>query len=197
MMNSPDPPLKLQGDDRLAYLALALVPGIGPGRLRTLIEGSGSASGVLEAPFAFLRSLPGIDIALATAVQSARRSAAQPVLDHLNRLGGELLLPGDQQFPAGLSPVDPPPMALFAAGNLELLRRPAAAIVGSRDHTRYGAEVCDALAAGVAAAGVVVVSGMARGLDAVAHPAALAAGGANIGVQVNRRCVIYTAANTH
>lgn len=194
-MRMNDSPMPLHGDDRHAYLALALVPGIGPGRLRTLMEGCGSPSGVLEAPFAFLRSLPGIDLSLATAVQSARRSAAQHVLDDLNRLGGVLLLPGDEQFPAGLSPVDPPPMALFAAGNLELLTRPAAAIVGSRDHTRYGAEVCDALAAGVAAAGVVVVSGMARGLDAVAHRAALTAGGGTIGVLGNGLGVIYPAAN--
>src|SRR5690606_32088757 len=72
---------------------------------------------------------------------------------------------------------------------------PAVAIVGSRDHTAYGADVCRMIARAAAGCGVTVVSGMARGLDAVAHRSALEAGGATIGVLGNGLGVIYPAAN--
>ena len=195
-MNSNELPLPpLEGEERLAYLSLALVPGIGPGRLRALLSACGSAGGALAAPFAFLRTIPDVGPALATAIQRVRLATAEQVLDDLQRLGGELLLPGDPRFPQSLSPVTPPPLALFAAGKLDLLAKPAVAIVGSRDHSRYGAEVCEALAGGAAAAGLVVVSGMARGLDAVAHRAALAVDGGTIGVLGNGLGVVYPAAN--
>jgi DNA processing protein len=84
---------------------------------------------------------------------------------------------------------------LFAIGNLGLLQRPALAIVGSRDHSAYGRTVARATAALAARAGLVVVSGMARGLDAVAHASALDADGGTIGVLGNGLGVIYPAAN--
>ena len=84
---------------------------------------------------------------------------------------------------------------LFARGRLDLFTLPAVAIVGSRDHTRYGRDVAKMLGDGVAAAGVVVVSGMARGLDAVAQCAALDRGGTTIGVLGNGIGVVYPAAN--
>jgi DNA processing protein len=89
---------------------------------------------------------------------------------------------------------DPPPV-LFALGDLSLLHRTAAAIVGSRDHSSYGAEVCRAVAGTAAQRGIVIVSGMARGLDAVAHTAALDTGGTTIGVLGNGHGVVYPAAN--
>ncbi len=84
---------------------------------------------------------------------------------------------------------------LFAFGDLSLLERPALAVVGSRDHTAYGEAVARTVAAQAGRAGLVVVSGMARGLDAVAHAAALDAGGTTIGVLGNGLGVIYPAAN--
>jgi DNA processing protein len=109
--------------------------------------------------------------------------------------GGVTLIPTDAEFPACLRQVDEPPAVLFARGRLELLDRPAIAIVGSRDHTPYGGEMCRAVASHAACAGLAVVSGMARGLDAVAHAAALDAGGATIGVLGNGLGVVYPAAN--
>jgi DNA processing protein len=110
-------------------------------------------------------------------------------------LGGRVLLTTDADFPELLRTIPDPPPVLFALGELRLLEPPAVAIVGSRDHTRYGAEVCRVLAVEAAAVGVVVVSGMARGLDAVAHGAALDAGGATIGVLGNGLGVVYPSAN--
>lgn len=194
-MTSPETGAPFEGEERVAYLTLGLVPGVGPGRMRNLIQSCGSPSGALTAPLAFLEAVPEMKGAPAAAVHSARIEAGHRVLDDLRRVGGQLLLPGDPGFPAALLTVDSPPLLLFALGRQELLSAPAVAIVGSRDHTRYGAEVCEALAGGAAAAGLVVVSGMARGLDAVAHHAALAAGGGSIGVLGSGLGVIYPESN--
>jgi DNA processing protein len=106
-----------------------------------------------------------------------------------------VLTPEEEDFPAALRAIPDPPPVLFAQGRLTALDRPAIAIVGSRDHTAYGAVVAGAAAAHSARAGLAVVSGMARGLDAVAHAAALEAGGTTIGVLGNGLGVIYPAAN--
>jgi DNA processing protein len=111
------------------------------------------------------------------------------------RLGAEVLIPADSSYPDLLRKIPDPPPVLFALGNRSLLLRPAAAVVGSRDHSVYGSEVCRALVGAAAEAGVVIVSGMARGLDAVAHTAALDVGGATVGVLGNGLGVIYPAAN--
>ncbi len=176
-------------------MALALVPGIGPKRLATLLTHFESADGALSAPFAFLCRLPGISRACATAIKTARPEAASQALERVAELGGQCLLPGDAEFPAILLEIPDPPALLFAVGKVELLTLPAVAIVGSRDHTPYGGEVCRLIADRAARAGLAVVSGMARGLDAVAHHAALDASGATIGVLGNGLGVVYPAGN--
>ncbi len=105
------------------------------------------------------------------------------------------MTPQDVEYPALLRTIGEPPPVLFLLGAVGLLDRPAVAIVGSRDHSLYGAEVCRTLATAAARRGIVVVSGMARGLDAVGHLAALDAGGGTIGVLGNGLGVVYPAAN--
>lgn len=182
-------------DARAEWVALALVPGIGPSRMTTLLEACHTPLGALSAPFAFLRALPGMSAAAATAVLRASVEDARRVLERVEAQGGRTLLPADPEFPNPLRHIPDAPPVLFALGSLELLQRPAVAIVGSRDHTAYGAEVCRRAAWEAAAAGVVVASGMARGLDALAHGAALEAGGGTIGVLGNGLGVVYPAAN--
>lgn len=185
----------MTAEERAAYVALALTPGIGTQRLTVLLASCQTALGALQAPFAFLRALPGMNAAAATAVTSASPELGRSALDATADLGGSCLLPSDPDFPAALREIPERPTLLFAAGDLGLLRRPAVAIVGSRDHSAYGAEVCRRVASAAAGAGLAVVSGMARGLDALAHRAALDAAGATIGVLGNGLGVIYPAAN--
>jgi len=85
-----------------------------------------------------------------------------------------LLLLGDPDYPPSLMELTDPPPFLFSYGDLSLLTRPAVAIVGTRRATPYGERVTDALAGTLAAAGICVVSGMARGIDGAAHRGALA-----------------------
>ena len=182
-------------DERIAYLALTQVPGMGPARLHILLSAFTTALGAHSAPFDVLTHLPGFSRAAATALKATPLETGRKTAAAAAALGAQVLVPLDPAYPALLRNIPDPPPVLFALGDISLLCRPAAAIVGSRDHTSYGAAVCGMLSASAAAAGVVIVSGMARGLDAVAHSAALDAGGATIGVLGNGLGVIYPAAN--
>lgn len=178
-----------------ALLALAEVPGIGAARLRLLVRTFGDALAAVRAPHGALVRLPGFTPAGATAVRAASLERGRRAVAALERLGARVLVPEDERFPPLLREIPSPPAVLFVWGDDRLLTRPAAAIVGSRNHTPYGADVAQRLAGGVARAGGVVVSGMARGIDAVAHTAALDAGGGSVGVLGNGFGVIYPAAN--
>jgi DNA processing protein len=180
--------------ERVAYVTLALTPGVGATRLANLLSACHTPLGALSAPFAFLSALPGFSQAAATAVTERRLADGEAVLDAVARIGAVTLVPGDPAFPPQLGEIAEPPPVLFAQGDLQLLRRPVVAIVGSRNHTSYGAAACRLIASAAAAAGVVVASGMARGLDAVAHRAALDAAGGTVGVLGNGLGVVYPAA---
>ena len=98
------------------------------------------------------------------------------------RGAGQLLLTGDPRLPPALATIPDPPAFLFAEGDCSLLRRPCVAVVGSRRATPSSIAVARAIAGDLARADVLVVSGMARGIDGAAHEAALAAGGHTIAV---------------
>jgi len=188
-------PLSATRDDLAAYLALAQVPGIGAARLRTLVAAFESAAGALHAAHGAIAALPGFTRAAASAIRGTSAAAGRAILETLDRLGAAVLIPGDPAFPPLLAAIPDPPGLLYAWGDPRLLDHPAAAMVGSRNHTAYGAEAARLLAAGVAARGAVVVSGMARGIDAIVHAAALEAGGRSVGVLGNGFGVVYPAAN--
>jgi len=181
-------------DELTAYLTLAQIPGIGAARLRTLCAAFGSAGGALVAPAAAIAALPGFGRAAAAAIRSATRRLGENILREIERLGATVQLPGDAGFPRLLGEISDPPAVLYLWGDRTLLDRPAVAIVGSRRHTVYGAEATRFLAGGVARQAV-VVSGMARGIDAIAHTSALDMEGGTIGVLGNGFGVVYPAAN--
>lgn len=207
--------MSMNRDARAAWVALALTPGIGPRRFAALLAATETPHGALSAPFAFLCAIPGISRACASAIKATNAGEGARVLDQVDALGARSLLPDDPEFPPSLREIPDPPPVLFVMGGLSAaLRGPhsssppvplstfvergnaeCVAIVGSRDHTAYGAEVCRLVAGAAADAGIAVVSGMARGLDAIAHQAALDRGGLTIGVLGNGLGVIYPAAN--
>ena len=112
---------------------------------------------------------------------AAPLEAARRWRDTATAGGRRLLLLGQPGFPPRLAEIAVPPIALEAAGDTDLAA-PAVAVVGSRRATPYGIAVAERLAAGLAEAGLVIVSGLARGVDAAAHRAALAAGGRTVAV---------------
>ena len=163
----------------VATIALTLIPGVGPQRIRLLLSTYGSAQAAITAPQARLN----------TSVDAAERVRAQ-----LAELGARVLVLGAPDFPPQLEEIRDAPPILYVWGDVALLSRPSVAIVGSRDHTDYGAQAARILA-GAVAPYAVVVSGMARGIDAIAHHAALDAGGRSIGVLGNGFGVVYPQSN--
>lgn len=183
-------------DDLAATLALAQIPGIGATRLRRLITACGGAAAAIKAPHPMLAALPGFSVAAATAIRAARPADGTRILESLGTLGARALLADDPEFPPMIAEISDPPPVLFAWGDLAQLAKPAVAFVGSRDCSEYGIAATRQLAGEVAATGqVTVVSGMARGIDAAAHEAALDHGGGSVGVLGNGFGVIYPSAN--
>ncbi|HEX7338186.1 MAG TPA: DNA-processing protein DprA [Gemmatimonadales bacterium] len=181
--------------ERIAYVTLTQVPGMGPARLRTLLTACQTAIGAHSAPIAFLRSLPGFSGPVACEIKATPLETGRKTMEAAAKLGAQVLIPADAEYPALLRHLQEPPPVLFMLGRVALMVPPAVAIVGSRDHSSYGAAVCRSIATVAAEAGIVVASGMARGLDAAAHTAALDAGGSTIGVLGNGLGVVYPAAN--
>ncbi len=182
-------------DERLAYIALALVPGLGAARLAGLLSTFSSARQVLCAPMKALVAEGRLTPAGATAVHAASGEDAIAYAGRAARCGQQLLIPSDSSFPSMLRSIPDPPVILFAIGNLAALKRHAVAIVGSRSHTAYGAAVAQSMGRAAAGAEIPVISGMARGLDAVAHAAALDAGGTSIGVLGTGADIVYPREN--
>lgn len=117
----------------------------------------------------------GAPEALLSTMFSRAEDAADRLLDRVEKAGWRWLIPSEPEFPEILKTISDPPLGLFVCG--ALCDSPRVAIVGSRKATAYGLQVARMLGEKVAAAGGVVVSGMARGIDAAAHEGALAAGG--------------------
>ncbi|MHB1223145.1 MAG: DNA-processing protein DprA [Gemmatimonadaceae bacterium] len=170
------------GDALEAGLALALVSGVGSVRYGELMALHGSAA-------AALARLPRA--AAADAREQARRQ-----LDRTAAIGGRVLLRGRPDYPAALLDLPDPPPVLFALGSAGWLARPQVAIVGTRSATSYGLSVARELARAAAAGGLVVSSGMARGVDAAAHLGALSAGGGTIAVLGTGVDVAYPRSNS-
>lgn len=161
----------LPEDELVALLHLRLLPGLPDRRLQALLQEHGSARAVLRLPATRL----GADTALARDWLPVRERLrrARALID---RLDLRPLAPRYRGYPKALLDLHDRPWLVFARGRLELLDRPGVAIVGSRRHTAYGASAAATLARGLGTAGVVVISGLARGIDAAAHEAALASG---------------------
>lgn len=167
-------------------LRLAIVEGIGPARLSALMARFGSAERILAAGADELAAVPGFGPELVRRLRAAAtdegRERARAALATLKRAGAVSLTPADAAYPDAFRTLPDPPYLLFASGNLELLGTPGVAVVGTRSPTDYGLHAAQSLSGELARAGLTIVSGMAKGIDAAAHAAALDAGGTTVGV---------------
>jgi len=156
--------------ERFARLRLARTDQIGPVTFRQLLERFGSAGQALEA-------LPDL-----TRRGGTHGHAIPPVDDIAaemeagERIGARLIVLGDADYPDMLAAVDPPPPLLWALGDASLMARPCIAVVGARIASAGGQRIARGLSQQLGEAGHVVVSGLARGIDAAAHAGALPTG---------------------
>ncbi len=165
----------------LALLALQLADGVGPQRAAALIEHFGSAEAALRASEPALADVPGVGPRTAAAIRQSASSGEAARELHLARSAGVAVHAiGRAGYPAWLAPLPGSPRLLFMRGEVLPGDERAVAIVGTRHPTAYGRRIAARLADGLARAGVMVVSGMARGIDGIAHTAALDAGGRSI-----------------
>ncbi len=142
----------------------------------------GSLAEAWRADAAALRAA-GLDARTVAQVMQRRPTISpEREMERLHRLGVKALTWHDPEYPPLLREIADPPPLLYVRGRVEAIRGVAVAVVGTRRPTAYGRQVAADLAAGLARAGVTVVSGLARGVDAVAHRAALEAGGTTVGV---------------
>ncbi len=164
------------------WLGLSQVPGVGPVRFRRLLDQFGDPRLAWEAGGSELRAA-GLDQASVDALlQSRRRGALEEALEGVSRVGAEVVTGVDRRYPPRLREIHDPPPVLYLRGELTEEDAWAVAVVGTRSPRPYGRAVAQELAAGLAASGLTVVSGLARGIDSLAHQGALEAGGRTIAV---------------
>lgn len=176
----------------IAEARLAGVRGVGPLSRKRLVEALGDVTTILDAPMESLCRVQGIGPVIAKAIQAA------PTIEDAERM---LAAAAKQEifaisidaegYPASLREIYDPPAVLYQRGSLESTDQRAVAIVGTRRATRYGLRQAEVLATGLAQAGITVVSGLARGIDAAAHRACLAAGGRTLAVMAGGLMKIY------
>ena len=166
-----------------AYLALNLLPRIGPIRVRRLVERFGSPERALTASLEELKSTPGIGREMADSIRAWEELVDLPEEQRrMEEHGIEPLTLDDEAYPPALREIHDPPPLLYVKGELLDRDRHAIGVVGSRRVTHYGRESARRLSFQLAHAGITVISGLARGIDTAAHEAALAAGGRTIAV---------------
>lgn len=170
-------------DALLAALRLSMVEGIGPRLSQALLERFGSPEDVFEASEYELREVEGIGPKLSSAIRRAVDDIdPQAEVDLARQHGARFILRGTSGYPTMLAAIPDPPLVLYVQGNILPQDAVAVAVVGSRHATHYGTTQAERLAGSLARAGVTVVSGLARGIDAAAHRGALNAGGRTIAV---------------
>lgn len=184
---APDPEREL-----LDVLRLNLVPGIGPRTYQSLLDCFQTPAGILNATLSQLQQVPNVGPKLAMSLRvNGTEQAAREELVRVRSADVRLLVRGHDGYPPSLERIPDPPTVLYCLGTMLQTDQLAIGIVGSRHCTAYGRQQAYRLAQGLARAGVTVVSGLARGIDAEAHKGAIDAGGRTIAVCATGLGTVY------
>jgi len=180
----------------LEWLALALTPGLGPTKARKLAEHFGSPEAIFRAS---LTELEGTGIQAVSAQSLATGKSAELAREEIARTaaaGATVISLDDPAYPPRLREIYDPPVILYVRGSLDVLTKPGLAMVGTRHPTPYGSGMAERLACDLAMQGMVIISGMARGVDTAAHRGAIAAKGKTLAVFGTGVDVIYPKENS-
>ena len=183
-------------DSREALVALNLLPDIGPVRVRNLLSRFGSAQAVLAATQADLSQVDKVGFKAANNIIRWRELIdLDGELRRIDQFGANIVTTDDSEYPALLRQIYDPPLVLYVRGTLRPEDAYAIAMVGTRQSTLYGRQTAERLARQLAASGVTVVSGGARGIDSASHEGALQSGGRTIAVLGTGLDIVYPAEN--
>ena len=192
-MSESDLPVSDSAEDELVdTLRLSLISGVGPHTRMTLLERFGSPAAVLAAAPSALRAVKGIGPKLLDKILKAdHENSVRDVIDVCRRHDIDILTETHADYPRALREIYDPPGVLFVRGSIKPQDALAIGIVGTRHATQYGLRQAERLAGSLARAGLTIISGLARGIDAAAHRGALAAGGRTIAVLASGVVNIY------
>lgn len=176
----------VRASEREHWIALSLVPGIGPAGFAQLLREHRTAAAAWAAASSGLANQSRLPATTAGAFDELRRrdprDVARQVIARTEAAGGRVVTVLDDAYPPALLTLDPRPPTLFIVGHDTALQERAVAIVGTRRASGYGLGVASEIASDLALAGVVIVSGLALGVDGAAHRSAVDADGRSIGV---------------
>jgi DNA processing protein len=178
------------------WLALALTEGLGPTRIKKLIEHYGTAERVFHCTLTELeatgmRAVSAQSIATGKSLELAQEECGKAV-----EAGARIISLSDPEYPSRLKEIYDPPVILFVKGSVEVLSQPGIAMVGTRHPTPYGSGMAERLSTDLAARGLVIISGLARGIDTASHRGAVAGKGKTIAVLGTGIDVMYPKENT-
>lgn len=183
----------MQSESRDLLIAWSCLPFLNPARTRLLLEYFVPVSVACNAASNVLAGLLNLSQAQAELVKNPLNPEVRRIVD-ASRSTAVVL--GDDEYPALLREIIDPPLVLHARGDRSLLAGAAIAVVGSRRASPYGANAASHIARQLVSAGLVIVSGLARGIDAAAHEAALEESGRTIAVLGTGIDIVYPRSNT-
>lgn len=185
-------------DQRIYEIALTRLPGLGSQLTRVLVSYCGSAKAVFEAPTGKLLRVPGVGDGRARSILDGAKGAlleAEQVLKQAEAMDVQPLFYTSPKYPDRLKQIADAPVLLYFRGHANLNQRRIISIVGTRQITNYGQTVTERIVEDLKQHNVMVVSGLAYGVDIVAHRAALQAGLSTIGVMASGMDIVYPAAH--
>ena len=178
------------------WLALSLTPGIGSTLMRRLLDRFNTPEAVFHAPMKELSKIEGLGEKVAQEIRKGPlEKAVERELSLLREVGGRVITLKDEEYPTRLKDIYDPPALLYVRGELKKEDEFAISIVGSRKTTPYGRWFTEKVSQELARHGVTIVSGMARGIDSLAHWGAISGGGRTIAVLGCGVDVIYPSEN--
>jgi len=182
-------------EDRLAWLALVLTPGLGPRRILQAVEKLDTPAHLFRLALTELESLTIPAQAAQFIFEGKARAEAEEEWTRTCDAGGTLLTYSDSEYPERLKEIYDPPIVLWVRGDRSLLSRPSLAVVGTRHPTPYGVGMAEMLSRDLSHRKLLILSGMARGIDTAAHNGAPAAKAPTIAVWGTGIDVIYPKEN--
>ena len=188
--------VKTKEEPTLEWLALWLTPGLGPTRARRVVEHLGSAAAVFRASLTELEATGILASAAQSLATGKSMELAREEMARATAAGVEIVTIDDSCYPQQLKQIYDPPLVLYVRGQVEVISQPGIALVGTRHPTPYGSGMAERLACDLAAHGLVIISGMARGVDTAGHRGAIAAKGKTVAVFGTGIDVIYPKENS-